>query len=643
MKNDYLTKDEKFLFSEGTWQRSYEKLGAHPACADGNSGYEFAVWAPGAVSVRVAGDFNGWDIDEFAMFSDAMREVWHIFIPGVKSGDMYKYVIETKSGEIIYKADPYAFCAQCPPETASRTADIDGYKWTDSTYLALRKRRSHMERPLNIYEVHFGSWKRRENGEYLTYAEMTRELVPYVLEMGYTHIELMPMMEHPFDGSWGYQITGYYAPTSRYGSPDEFMSFVNACHKAGIGVILDWVPGHFCRDSHGLASFTGNKLYEKEDHAQWGTYKFDFERGEVRSFLISNALFWIEKYHIDGIRVDGVTSMLYLNFGVEDPKMKRYNEQGTEENMAASSFLRLLNRTVGEKHPDVMMIAEESTAWPLVTYPPDSGGLGFHYKWDMGWMHDTLNYMKTDFPYKPGNHNLLTFSMMYAFNENFVLALSHDEVVHGKCSLIGRMPGDYWRKFGCMRALALYQMCHPGAKLNFMGSEFAQFIEWRYDEGLEWFLIDNYDAHRGFHYYVKSLNAFFKKEKALWQNNYSWEGFRWIDADNSKQSILIFERKGKDPRGNLTVLINFTPATYRDYRIGVPKRGYYAEVFSSDRKEYGGAGMLNEKTIKTDDTPWHGEAQSVKVTVPPIGGIVLKYAGSRKQVRNSDSGRNALC
>ncbi|MBQ3920800.1 MAG: 1,4-alpha-glucan branching protein GlgB [Firmicutes bacterium] len=623
---EYLTNDEAWQFAEGTWQKAYERLSAHRAVLDGEEGFIFAVWAPGARSVRVTGSFCGWKTDSYYMRTAGRSGVWSLFVPGAKAGDLYKYVIETARGELLLKADPFAFYAQKPPETASVLYDTEGYEWRDGQWLGRRKRSKHMERPLNIYEVHLGSWKRHEDGTCLSYEELADSLIPYAAEMGYTHLELLPVMEHPFDGSWGYQITGFYAATSRYGEPKDFMAFVDRCHRAGLGVILDWSPGHFCRDAHGLAEFTGERLYEKEEHPQWGTYKFDFGRGEVRSFLLSNALFWLERYHVDGIRVDGVTSMLYLNFGVEDEKKKRFNENGTEEDLQAVAFVRLLNRTVGERFPDVMMIAEESTAWPLVTYPPADGGLGFHYKWDMGWMHDTLNYMQSDFPYRPGVHELLTFSMMYCFTENFILALSHDEVVHGKRSLIERMPGDYWRKFAGLRLLALYQTAHPGAKLNFMGSEIAQFIEWRYAEGLEWFLL-GYEAHAKHQEYIKALNALYLKEPALWRLSYSWDGFEWIDADNRKQSVLVFARKGKRPQDELVVLLNLVPERSDSFRIGVPRKGVYKEIFNSDAEEYGGSGQVNTGYLVSEPVPWHGKEYSVTVKTPPIGGLILRRAG----------------
>jgi len=621
-----LTTEERYLFAEGTWQRAYERFGAHKAVRNGKTGYEFVVWAPGARSVRVTGEFCGWDPEAHVMLPAEAPGVWHSFVSGAKEGDAYKFVIETCEGTLLYKADPYAFWAERPPETASRLWDPFSYRWRDGVWMRRRRTHPHRSQPLNIYEVHLGSWRRGAQGELPTYDQLADTLIPYAAEMGYTHLELLPVMEHPFDGSWGYQITGYYAPTARYGNPAQLMAFIERCHRAGLGVILDWVPGHFCRDAHGLSAFAGDPLYEKEEHAQWGTYKFDFGRGEVKSFLLSNALFWLQIYHADGLRVDGVTSMLYLNFGVSDPKLKKYNARGTEEDLEAAGFLRALNRAVGTVCPDAMMIAEESTAWPLVTRPPEDGGLGFHYKWDMGWMNDTLRYMQTDFPSRPEFHRLLTFSMMYCFNENFVLPLSHDEVVHGKHSLIGRMPGDYWRQFAGLRALALYQAAHPGGKLNFMGNEIAQFIEWRYYEGIEWFLPERYETHRRHRDYIRALNALYRREKALWQKSYDPEGFRWIDADNAAQSVLIFERRGARPSDTIWALLNFVPEVSDGFRVGVPRRGVYEEIFNSDAVEFGGSGRRNEGPLVAEAIPWHGQPFSLVLKTPPVGGLLLKRA-----------------
>ena len=479
---------------------------------------------------------------------------------------------------------------------------------------------------MNIYEVHLGSWKQHgKNAEdpfFFSYRELAKELTSYVKDMGYTYVELMPVMEHPFDGSWGYQTTGYYAPTSRYGLPKDFKYLIDCFHQAGIGVILDWVPGHFCRDAHGLCRFNGSELFESEEHVEWGTYKFDYSRPEVRSFLISNAIFWLEEYHVDGIRVDGVSSMLYLNYGIDDPAQKRFNHKGGEEDLVAQAFLQELNEVIGRLHPDVFTVAEESTAWPLVTYPPEEGGLGFHYKWDMGWMNDTLRYCALDFPFRDGSHQLLTFSMMYAFNENFILPLSHDEVVHGKCSLIQRMPGDYWRQFAGLRLLLMYLMCHSGGKLNFMGNEIGQFIEWRFYESLEWFLLD-YDAHARHQKFVKAMNHCYLNTPSLWQQNYDWSGYQWLDANNQDQSILLFKRQGKKEDDFTIILLNFQPDTYKEYKIGVPAAGAYREIFNSDREEFGGSNHINPRPLKTKKGVYHGQEQYIEIIVPPIGAVIF--------------------
>lgn len=638
-----ITKDDLYLLAKGDWNRSWEKMGAHRATVDGRDGYTFAVWAPGVRKVTVIGEFNEWNTEADPLTETPNGGVWQGFVPGAAEGQLYKFYILCDDGSEQYKADPYAFWSECPPGTASRLADLSGHVWKDGLWMGRRGRTDHFKRPLNIYEVHLGSWRRHDDGldglgtgegggSYLTYDELSEELVSYVADMGYTHIELMPVMEHPFDGSWGYQTTGYYAPTARYGDPCAFMNFVDRCHQANIGVILDWVPGGFCRDIQGLVHFNGHKLYEKEEHPNWGTYKFDYARGEVRTFLTSNALFWLEAYHADGIRMDGVTSMLYLNFGVDDPSQKKFNEKGTEEDLVAIDFVRHVNETVGKYHPDAMMMAEESTAWPLVTRPAEVGGLGFHYKWDMGWMNDTLNYCKTDFPYRPGNHNLLTFSMMYAYSENYVLPLSHDEVVHGKASLIQRQPGDWWRQFAGLRNLAFYQMTHPGAKLNFMGNEIAQFIEWRYYEGIQWFLTDEYDTHRKFQHFVRELNRFFRDNKGLWQHNYDEGGFEWIDADNSEQSIVSYVRHGDRPVDDRVVVINFDPATHEEFRLGVPREGNYVEVFNTDAVEFGGSGVINEGTLVSTPTATDRCEDSIVLRVPPLAGVVLKRTGKSSHV-----------
>ncbi len=654
-----ITEDDLYMHANGTWQRSWEKLGAHPDVCDGKPGWNFAVWAPDVKSVHVVGDFNGWDVTANPLYQIAQSGIWQGFVPGLEEGALYKYVIETDEGTLLYKADPYGFYAEKNPGTASRLMDITGYAWEDAAWMRERARRDHMKQPLNIYEVHLGSWRRHgdepqgepdENGNYpgpgdpfpaqrgtfYTYDDLSVELVAYVKDMGYTHIEVMPIMEHPFDGSWGYQPTGYYAATSRYGTPQQFMHFIDACHAAGIGVILDWVPGGFCANDEGLASFNGHMLYEREIHPNWGTHKFDFGRGEVRSFLVSNVLFWIEMFHADGLRMDGVSSMLYLNFGVDDPGRKKFNKYGTEEDLDASAFIRQVNAAVGKAFPDVMMIAEESTAWPLVTYPPEEGGLGFHYKWDMGWMNDTLHYMQTDFPWRPGAHRLLTFSMMYAFNENFILPLSHDEVVNGKCSLMGRMPGDIWRQFAGLRTLIFYQMAHSGAQLSFMGNEVAPFIEWRYYESLQWFLADEFETHRNHRVFVRALNHLYLNEPAFWEHAYTEDGFTWIDADNSGQSIISFVRHGKRASDDLAIIINFDPASYETFRMGVPREGDWKIIFDSDRPEYGGSGYrldeLDETVCSSQPYPWNGCDNSIQLPIPGLAAVVLKRVGKSSYV-----------
>ena len=643
-----LTKDDIYLFGHGIWQRAWEKMGAHKDIQNGEEGWLFRVWAPKVASVHVVGDFNGWDPQATPLTRAEDIDIWTAFVPGLSQGDLYKYVIETEDGELLWKADPFAFHAEANPGTASRLWDLSGYLWKDSIWLRRRAERDIMKSPLNIYEVHLGSWKRHGNepqgepredgtypgpgdpfpaqrGTYYTYDDLSDELVAYVKKMGYTHIEVMPLSEHPFDGSWGYQSTGYYAATSRYGTPQQLMHFVDSCHKAGIGVILDWVPGGFCANAEGLATFNGHMLFEREIHPNWGTHKFDYSRPEVRSFLVSNALFWIELFHVDGIRMDGVSSMLYLNFGVDNPADKKFNKYGTEEDLDASAFIRQVNCAVGKEFPDVMMIAEESTAWPLVTYPAEDGGLGFHLKWDMGWMNDTLHYMQCDFPWRPGNHSLLTFSIMYAFSENFVLPLSHDEVVNGKCSLIGRMPGDDWRRFAGLRTLAFYQMTHPGAKLNFMGNEIGQQIEWRYYESIEWFLAKDFDATHGAQQrFIGALNHFYAKQKALWQNAYTEEGFEWIDADNSQQSIVSYVRHGDKPADDLLILINFDPASYERYCVGVPREGDWELIFNTDDPAFGGSGYPVVDMASSKPEPWNMRDDSIEIAVPGLAGLVYR-------------------
>ena len=612
-----------YLFNEGKYYNAADLFGAHLGTSYGTEGARFTVWAPGAKSVHVYGDFNSWNDWNRELSPVGSTGVWSAFVPGAKHGDKYKYVIETAKGDKLFKADPFGVWSEMRPATASVVWDM-GFEWSDGRWTAKREKNDHLKEPKNIYEVHAGSWK-KEGDSFYSYRRLADELIPYVKDMGYTHIELLPLMEHPFDGSWGYQITGFYSATSRYGTPQDLKYLVNKAHKAGIGVIFDWVPGHFCKDAHGLYKFNGEYLYEKEEHPQWGTMKFDYGRKEVRSFLLSNAMFWIKEYHADGLRIDGVSSMLYLNFGIDDPGKKKFNQYGDERDLDAVSFCQELSYMVGTSCPGVFTVAEESSAWPLVTYPPEDGGLGFHYKWDMGWMNDTLRYISTDTLYRKYDHNLITFSMMYTFNENFILALSHDEVVHGKASLIGKMPGSYYQKFSGLRVLSLYQMTHPGAKLNFMGYEFGQFIEWREYEGLQWFLAEQYEAHAKHLAYTKALNNFYLKEKALYSNDRNWKGFQWIDADNSEQSVFIFCRTCGSGQHKDVVILNFGTGYYEDFRVGVPKAGAYVESFSTDDLAFGGSGCRNCGDLLTQDVPCHGQDQSLTVKLAPLSGVVLSY------------------
>ena len=601
-------------WQEGCLCDAWHYLGAERQ----KGGVQFAVWAPHAQSVRVTGDFCGWSSEGVELqWSDG--GIWTGFVSGLERDCLYKYIVRGADGVERWKADPFARYSQPRPDTAS-AVHTPRYRWHDADWM---KKRQSLESGRNIYEVHPGSWRLKPNGDFLSWTELADQLIPYVTDLGYTHIELLPVTEHPLDASWGYQVTGFFSANSRHGKPEELMALVDRCHQAGIGVILDWVPGHFCRDAHGLGVFDGTALYEGGDHPQWGTYKFNFARWEIRSFLLSSAMYWLQEFHIDGLRVDGVSSMLYLNFGLEaDSPGRRQNSRGGEEDLDAIYFLQQFNRCVGENVPGAFTIAEESSAWPLVTYPPADGGLGFHYKWDMGWMNDTLRYMQTDFPWREGSHNLLTFSMMYAFSENFVLPLSHDEVVHGKKSLIGRMPGDWWRQFAGLRLLQMYSLCHPGAKLMFMGGEFGQFIEWREYEALEWFLME-YDTHRKHHDFTRAANRLYRAEKALWEQDRGWEGFEWLDADDAPNNLLAFRRIAGDGETVLCVL-NFGVQSPADYRLGVPEAGTYREIFSSDAPEFGGSGRCNPMPIRSEPIPWQGKEQSIVITVPPVGATLIK-------------------
>lgn len=634
-----ITDDEIYLFNRGEFHHSYLRFGAHILNCGGVEGAYFTVWAPNASKVSVVGDFNDWCGNRDSMNPMGKTGVWTLFIPGLQEGRLYKYEITTQEGTVFLKADPFAFSSEKRPATASIIASL-AYSWQDQGWMMSRWKSNVKERPVLIYEVHLGSWKRKEGWEeeedededededcFLSYEELGEQLIPYVVDMGYTHIELLPVMEHPYDGSWGYQVTGYFSATSRYGTPQQLMAFIERCHQAGVGVILDWVPGHFCKDSHGMGQFDGTLLYEEEVHEQWGTYKFDFSRTEVCSFLISNALFWFDQYHIDGLRVDGVSSMLYLDSGKEGRSWKR-NIKGGRENLSAIAFLRRLNAVVFQYYPEALMIAEEATDWPLVSWPEELGGLSFNYKWNMGWMNDTLHYLELDFSERPQHHRKLTFSLMYAFSENFILPLSHDEVVHGKKSLLSKMPGSYDQKFAGLRSLYCYFLCHPGKKLIFMGGEFAQFIEWRFDHELDWLLL-SYEMHQKHQHFTRAMNQLYLEERSLWENDHDWSGFSWIDVNNAEQSVLVFCRysqtKGKaHPRELLIVIINFQPQSYEKFRIGVPQLGTYTEIFNTDHHAFGGSHQLNNGSIRALNVPWHNQRYSLEITVPPLASVIFK-------------------
>ncbi len=631
----YPSEVDLYLFHEGTLFESYKMLGAHRTISQGVEGVRFAVWAPNAKEISVVGNFNGWNGVQNKMDRIEESGIWVLFIPGLRDGDIYKYEVQTSSGETMLKSDPYAAFSEIRPHTASVIQSLNQHEWQDEKWMVERKKSDVYHKPIYIYEVHLGTWKKKINGDYLSYRELADILIDYVLENGFTHIELMPVMEHPFDGSWGYQVTGYFSVTSRYGKPEDFMYFIDRCHQKGIGVILDWVPTHFCKDSHGLGRFDGTPLYEPSDPLKaerivWGTYNFDFSKPEVRSFLISNAVFWMDVYHIDGFRVDAVSSLIYLNHDNPLP-VKLQNQYGGEENLEAIEFVKKLNETIFKKFPGALMMAEEATDRPFVTSPTTGGGLGFNYKWNMGWVNDVLNYMKLELPERANHHNLLTFSFFYAFSENFVLPFSHDEVVHGKKSLLNKMPGDYWQKFANLRLLYGYFMTHPGKKLAFMGVEFAQFSEWKDREELDWMLLD-YESHSNFHHYLKTLNQFYKETSSLWRLDHEKEGFQWIDPDNSTQSVLTFMRKGKRKGDYCLVICNFSAEVYKNYRIGVPSLGHYIEVFNSDSVSFGGSGQYNEKAISVDKQPYHNQPFSMEVKVPPLGvSIFMKQTKKRRE------------
>ncbi len=625
-----LTALDLHLLNEGTHYRLYRKLGAHPITHRGVEGISFAVWAPNAQGVSIIGSFNEWDPHHHRMEPRGTSGVWELFVPELEPGHLYKFKIRTRhGGASIEKADPFGFAMELSPQTASIIWNLDRYRWDDEEWMAERESRQSPDAPISIYEVHLGSWRRHVDGKWFSYRELARTLIPYVKKMGYTHIQVLPILEHPFDGSWGYQVVGYYAPTSRFGTPDDFRYFVETAHQAGLGVILDWVPGHFPKDAHGLSFFDGTHLYEHEDpkkghHPDWDTSIFNFGRPEVCSFLYSNALFWLDQYHIDGFRVDAVASMLYLDYSRKEGEWSP-NEFGGRENLEAVAFLKKFNYVVHRHFPDAITIAEESTAWPKVSAPVRQGGLGFDYKWNMGWMHDTLEYAGKDPVYRRFHQSNLTFSLMYAFSENFVLPLSHDEVVHGKRALIRKMPGDTWRKFANLRALFGYMFGHPGKKLLFMGNEFGQQREWHHDRQLDWTLLED-DFHRRLQTYVRDLNRLYVSEPALHALDSSSRGFEWIDFSDATNSIVSFIRRGQDSDDCLVVVANFTPEPHRGYRVGVPLPGDYRQLLNSDYRKYGGSGLGVFAAVTAEDEPWQDQRYSVSFTLPPLCVIFLKPA-----------------
>jgi len=625
-----LTEFDIHLLGEGTHYHAWEKLGAHCLEVDGVTGVHFAVWAPNAQRVSVIGDFNRWDGRAHAMRKLVPSGIWEIFIPELRDGDCYKYEVRTSAGHLLHKADPYATRFEVPPNTASIIWTGTGYQWGDGDWM--RDRVSFddwRERPMSIYEVHLGSWRRvpEEGHRYLSYRELADTLVPYVRDMGYTHIELMPVMEHPFAGSWGYQVIGFFAPTSRFGTPDDFRYFVDTCHRFGLGVLLDWVPGHFPKDRHGLAQFDGTSLYEhadprKGEHADWGTLIFNYGRNEVRTFLLSNALFWLEEFHLDGLRVDAVASMLYLDYSRRDGEWIP-NQHGGRENLEAVTLLQQLNALTHGRVAGSITVAEESTSWPAVSRPTYVGGLGFTYKWNMGWMHDMLEYVRQNPVHRRWHHNKITFSMLYAFTENFVLPFSHDEVVHGKGSLLNKLPGDEWQKHATLRALYGYMYAHPGKKLMFMGAELGQSREWNHDDSLDWHLLAS-PLHAGMQRWVRDLNHTYQHEPSLHQVDFDGSGFSWIDCNDNENSVISLLRRARDPRDCTVMVVNFTPVPRPAYRVGVPEAGWYRELLNSDGATYGGGNMGNGGGLMAEALPAHGFSHSISLVVPPLGFVLLK-------------------
>ena len=625
-----LTDLDMYLLGEGTNYKAYAKMGAHPTTIDGVEGVHFAVWAPNAVRVSVVGWFNNWDGRIHPMQQRGGSGLWELFLPHLKAGDLYKFEVKGHHAFLAQKADPFAFASELRPRSASMVWDVQKYAWQDAAWLAKRDQTHWLEEAISVYEVHLSSWRRNpdDNNRMLTYGELAETLIPYVKKMGYTHVEMLPISEHPFDGSWGYQTIGYYSPTSRFGNPDEFKAFVDKCHQEGIGVIIDWVPAHFPKDGHGLAYFDGTHLYEHDDprlgeHKDWGTYIFNYGRNEVRSFLLSNAIFLADVYHVDGLRVDAVASMLYLDYSRKEGEWIP-NKYGGRENLDAVDFLKKFNELVHAEFPGFLTFAEESTAWPMVSRPTYLGGLGFDLKWNMGWMHDTLDYMHKDPVFRKYHHHQMTFSMIYAFNENFILPFSHDEVVHGKGAMLSKMPGDMWQQFANLRLLYAYMYAHPGKKLTFMGMEFGQWREWQHNESLDWHLLE-YDSHAGLQRLARDLNEMLKGFPCLHQIDFSWEGFEWIDLNDWENSMLFALRKGKDPNDLLVCGFNFTPVPRQGYRMGVPRAGTYEEVLNTDATIYGGGGVGNPRFVKAEKQEWQGREFSIPVVVPPLGAVYFRY------------------
>jgi 1,4-alpha-glucan branching enzyme len=624
-----LTDYDLYLLGEGRHWHAYERLGAHLRTIDGVAGVNFAVWAPNAQGVAIVGDFNQWDGRRHPMRKHIPSGIWELFVPGLAAGEKYKFRVHSKFGETFDKSDPFGFAAELPPRTASIVADLHGYGWNDSAWMERRRRANPLERPMCVYEVHLGSWRKSgpQPTDYLSYRDAAHQLVDYCREMGYTHIQLLPVSEHPFAGSWGYQTVGYYAVTSRYGSPRDFMYFVDHFHQNDIGVILDWVPAHFPRDGHGLRRFDGTALFEHEDprqgeHPDWGTLIFNYGRSEVKNFLLANALFWLEKYHIDGLRVDAVASMLYLDYSRKEGEWIP-NRYGGRENIEAIEFVKEFNEQAHLQHPGVLTIAEESTAWGGVSRPTHSGGLGFSLKWNMGWMNDTLRYMRHDPIHRQYHHDELTFSLIYAFTENFCLPLSHDEVVHGKGSLLGQMTGDLWQKFANLRLLLSYMWTHPGKKLLFMGGDFGQWNEWNHDQSLQWDLLQ-WDSHSGVKRMVADLNALVRREPSLHELDFDYHGFEWIDCHSRHDSVLAWMRKAKDPRKRVLVVCNFTPVVRSKHRVGVPTGGWWREIFNSDSQYYGGGNVGNFPGVMAQTPGHHMRPYALEITMPPLATVVFQ-------------------